>query len=101
MRIGGLVLEVKGDFCHKVQQGSDRHGRGEGTLGGSFDRDIAVWCSQKRKRPTLRMESWDACRTALSRTVAHSLFRFVHRRCKWDRCAISSTLVSHPRRSKI
>ena len=28
-RIGGLVLEVKGDFCHKVRQILERHGRTE------------------------------------------------------------------------
>jgi hypothetical protein len=28
-RIGGLILEVKGDFCRKVKQILDRHGRGE------------------------------------------------------------------------
>ena len=28
-RIGGLILEVKGDFCHKVKDILDRHGRGE------------------------------------------------------------------------
>lgn len=27
-RIGGLVLEVKGDFCHRVRQILERHGRG-------------------------------------------------------------------------
>jgi len=28
-RIGGLVLEVKGDFCHKVRSILEKHGRGE------------------------------------------------------------------------
>jgi hypothetical protein len=28
-RIGGLVLEVKGDFCHKVRRLLERYGRGE------------------------------------------------------------------------
>ena len=28
-RIGGLVLEVKGDFCHKVKGILDRHGRAD------------------------------------------------------------------------
>jgi hypothetical protein len=28
-RIGGLVLEVKGDFCHRVQEILARHGRAE------------------------------------------------------------------------
>jgi hypothetical protein len=28
-RIGGLVLEVKGDFCHKVQEILSRHGRAD------------------------------------------------------------------------
>jgi hypothetical protein len=28
-RIGGLVLEVKGDFCHKVRSLLERHGRGD------------------------------------------------------------------------
>src|SRR5579862_6788478 len=28
-KIGGLVLEVKGDFCHKVREILDRHGRAE------------------------------------------------------------------------
>jgi len=26
-RIGGLVLEVKGDFCHKIRGILERHGR--------------------------------------------------------------------------
>ena len=28
LRIGGLILEVKGDFCRKVKQILERHGRG-------------------------------------------------------------------------
>lgn len=28
-RIGGLVLEVKGDFCHRVRRLLEKHGRGE------------------------------------------------------------------------
>jgi hypothetical protein len=28
-RIGGLILEVKGDFCRKVREILERHGRGE------------------------------------------------------------------------
>jgi hypothetical protein len=28
-RIGGLVLEVKGDFCHRVKEILARHGRAE------------------------------------------------------------------------
>ena len=28
-RIGGLVLEVKGDFCHRIREILDRHGRDE------------------------------------------------------------------------
>src|SRR5207244_5570675 len=28
-RIGGLVLEVKGDFCHRVREILERHGRAE------------------------------------------------------------------------
>ncbi len=28
-RIGGLVLEVKGDFCHRIKSILERHGRGE------------------------------------------------------------------------
>ena len=28
-RIGGLILEVKGDFCHKVRGILERHGRGD------------------------------------------------------------------------
>jgi hypothetical protein len=28
-RVGGLVLEVKGDFCHKVRAILERHGRGD------------------------------------------------------------------------
>jgi hypothetical protein len=28
-RIGGIILEVKGDFCRKVKQILDRHGRGD------------------------------------------------------------------------
>lgn len=39
-RIGGLVLEVKGDFCHRVRQILERHGRGadyvEVSLGGEL-----------------------------------------------------------------
>ena len=29
-RVGGLFLEVKGDFCHKVKGILDRYGRGRG-----------------------------------------------------------------------
>jgi len=36
-RIGGIVLEVKGDFCHKVKQILDRHGRGEDYVEISLD----------------------------------------------------------------
>jgi len=36
-RIGGLVLEVKGDFCHKVKAILDRHGRGEDYVEISLD----------------------------------------------------------------
>ncbi len=36
-RIGGLVLEVKGDFCRKVQGILQRHKRGEDYIEVSFD----------------------------------------------------------------
>jgi len=36
-RIGGLVLEVKGDFCRKIKQILDRHGRGEDYIEVSLD----------------------------------------------------------------
>src|SRR5207248_6973845 len=36
-RIGGLILEVKGDFCHKVRQILTRAGRGEDYLEISLD----------------------------------------------------------------
>lgn len=31
-RVGGLILEVKGDFCHKVKAILDKHGRGDDYL---------------------------------------------------------------------
>jgi hypothetical protein len=37
LRIGGLVLEVKGDFCRKVQQILDQHDRGEDYIEISLD----------------------------------------------------------------
>jgi TraM recognition site of TraD and TraG len=36
-RVGGLVLEVKGDFCRKVKGILDRHGRGEDYIEISLD----------------------------------------------------------------
>jgi hypothetical protein len=36
-RIGGLLLEVKGDFCHEVQEILQRHGRGEDYVELSLD----------------------------------------------------------------
>jgi hypothetical protein len=36
-RIGGLVLEVKGDFCHKVKGILEKHGRGEDYVEVSLD----------------------------------------------------------------
>ena len=36
-RIGGLILEVKGDFCHKVNDILDRHGRAEDYIEVSLD----------------------------------------------------------------
>ena len=36
-RIGGLVLEVKGDFCRKIKEILDRHGRGEDYVEVSLD----------------------------------------------------------------
>jgi hypothetical protein len=36
-RIGGLVLEVKGDFCHKVRKILEDHGRGDDYLELSLD----------------------------------------------------------------
>lgn len=38
-RIGGLVLEVKGDFCHKVRGILEKHGRAEDYLEVSLDSD--------------------------------------------------------------
>src|ERR1700733_9214632 len=38
-RIGGLVLEVKGDFCHRVKEILERHGRGEDYIEISLDSD--------------------------------------------------------------
>jgi hypothetical protein len=39
-RIGGIVLEVKGDFCRKVQQILERHGRGEDYVEISLDSEF-------------------------------------------------------------
>ena len=36
-RIGGLILEVKGDFCHKVKEILDRHGRSDDYIEVSLD----------------------------------------------------------------
>ena len=36
-RIGGLVLEVKGDFCHKVKRILEKHGRAEDYVEVSLD----------------------------------------------------------------
>ena len=36
-RIGGLVLEVKGDFCRKIKEILERHGRGEDYVEISLD----------------------------------------------------------------
>jgi hypothetical protein len=36
-RIGGLVLEVKGDFCHKVKGMLEKHGRGDDYIEVSLD----------------------------------------------------------------
>jgi len=36
-RIGGLILEVKGDFCSKVRQILERHGRGDDYIEISLD----------------------------------------------------------------
>jgi hypothetical protein len=36
-RVGGLILEVKGDFCHKVRALLEKHGRGEDYLEVSLD----------------------------------------------------------------
>lgn len=38
-RVGGLILEVKGDFCHKVREILTRHGRGADFLEVSLDSD--------------------------------------------------------------
>src|SRR5271163_3927273 len=38
-RIGGLVLEVKGDFCHRVNEILERHGRGEDYIEISLNSD--------------------------------------------------------------
>jgi hypothetical protein len=38
-RIGGLILEVKGDFCRKVKEILDRNGRGEDYIEISLDSD--------------------------------------------------------------
>jgi len=39
-RIGGLILEVKGDFCRKVKQILDRHGRGDDYVEISLDSEF-------------------------------------------------------------
>src|SRR3984957_7825588 len=39
-RIGGLILEVKGDFCRKVKQILERHGRGEDYIEISLDSEF-------------------------------------------------------------
>jgi hypothetical protein len=39
-RIGGIVLEVKGDFCRKVKQILDRHNRGEDYVEISLDSEF-------------------------------------------------------------
>ena len=39
-RIGGIVLEVKGDFCRKVQQILERHGRGDDYVEISLDSEF-------------------------------------------------------------
>ncbi len=39
-RIGGLVLEVKGDFCRKVKHILERHGRGADYLEVSLDSNV-------------------------------------------------------------
>ncbi len=39
-RIGGLILEVKGDFCRKVRHILERHGRGEDYIEISLDSDF-------------------------------------------------------------
>ena len=39
-RIGGIVLEVKGDFCHKVRHILERHGRGDDYIEISLDSDF-------------------------------------------------------------
>jgi hypothetical protein len=39
-RVGGIVLEVKGDFCRKVKQILDRHGRGEDYVEISLDSEV-------------------------------------------------------------
>lgn len=39
-RVGGLVMEVKGDFCHQVREILVRHGRGEDYLELSLDGDV-------------------------------------------------------------
>jgi hypothetical protein len=36
-RIGGIILEVKGDFCRKVKQILNRHGRGDDYIEISLD----------------------------------------------------------------
>ncbi len=39
-RIGGIILEVKGDFCRKVKQILERHGRGEDYIEISLDSEF-------------------------------------------------------------
>jgi len=39
-RIGGLVLEVKGDFCHQVQEILAKHGRASDYVEVSLDSDV-------------------------------------------------------------
>lgn len=39
-RIGGIILEVKGDFCRKVKQILERHGRGDDYIEISLDSEF-------------------------------------------------------------
>jgi hypothetical protein len=49
-RIGGLVLEVKGDFCHRVREILERCGRGEDYVEISLDSDYRYKPSAQRPR---------------------------------------------------
>ena len=51
-RIGGLVLEVKGDFCHKVAGILEKHGRAEDYVEVSLDSPTGTTRSTTTSMPT-------------------------------------------------